>query len=126
MEIAKAAVAIAVRMNGAVFLPEQRQRHTRALELAVDCGPIRLRLDKAADAADRVEQQRFQFGVRHLRRKRPDERGPFDPLQMLAGRTLPDAEAHRDPAGRQSAGTKPQRFSDLSHRQSLHRTACSF
>jgi len=91
MEIAKPAAAVILGMKGAAFLPDERQRHISALQLAVDCRPIRLRLDKTADAADRVDQQRFQVGVRHLRSKRPAERGPFDPLQIPAGRTLPDA-----------------------------------
>ena len=126
VEIAKPAVAVTHGMNGAVFLPEQRQRHTRALELAVDRRPVRLRLNKAAGAADRVEQPRFQLGFRHLRRKRPRERGPFNPLQILTGRALPDAEARRDLTGRQSAGVKPQRFSDLPHRQTLHAPLCPY
>ena len=96
MQIAKAAVAIAVRMNGAVFLPQQGQRYARALELPVDRRPIRLRLDKPVGATDRMKQQRFQCGVRHLRSKRPSERGPFNPLQIFAGRALPDAEARRN------------------------------
>jgi len=125
MEIAKPAVAIAVRISGAVFLPEQRKRHARALEFAVNHGPIRLCLDKTTGAADRVEQQGFQLNVRHLCRKRPGERGPFNPLQILTGRALPDAEARRDLPGRQPAGVKSKRFSDLPHHQSLHGAACS-
>ena len=58
VEIANPAVAVTLGMNGAVFLLKQLQRHTRALELAVDCGPIRLRLDKAADAADWMNSTR--------------------------------------------------------------------
>ena len=125
MQIAEAAVAVALWMNGAIFLPQQRQRHARPLELTVDRRPVRLCLDKTAGAADRVEQQCFQLSVRHLRSKGPGKRGPFNPLQILVGRALPDAKARRDLPGRQSAGVQPQRFSDLPHRQSLHGATCS-
>jgi hypothetical protein len=116
---------VALRMNGAIVLPQQRKRHAGALEFTVDLGPIRLRLDKPTDTADRVEQQRFQLSVRHLRSKGPGERSPFDTLQILTGRALPDAKARRDLPGRQSAGVKSPRFFDLPHRQSLHGATCS-
>ena len=82
MQIAEAAVTVALRMNGAIVLPQQRKRHARALEFTVDLGPIRLRLEKPTDTADRVEQQRFQLSVRHLRSKGPGERSPFNTLQI--------------------------------------------
>jgi len=49
MQIAEAAVALAFRMNGAIFFPKQGQRHAGALELPLDRGPVRLCLDKAGD-----------------------------------------------------------------------------
>jgi len=82
MQIAEAAVTVALRMNGAIVLPQQRKRHAGALEFTVDLGPIRLRLEKPTDTADRVEQQRFQLSVRHLRSKGPGERSPFNTLQI--------------------------------------------
>jgi hypothetical protein len=41
VEIAEAAVAIAVGMLGSIFLPQQQQRHAAPLQLPVHVDPIR-------------------------------------------------------------------------------------
>jgi hypothetical protein len=43
LELAVAAVAIAVRVDGAMLLPQRLQRHPWPAQLAVNCSPVRLR-----------------------------------------------------------------------------------
>ena len=48
VELTKAAVAQAIRLLGDVLLPEDRERHVLALQLAVDRGPVGLRPPRRA------------------------------------------------------------------------------
>ena len=66
-----------------------RQRHARAIELAMDRQPVRPGRDQTAGAAGQMEQQRLQLGVRQLRRKQPNQPGKLDPLEIVAGGALP-------------------------------------
>ena len=60
--LAEPGVAVAVRMRRPVFLPQQRQRHALALQLARDRRPVRL-AEVARRASHPSEQDRLQSAI---------------------------------------------------------------
>ncbi len=85
VERAEAAVAVAVRMFGPVFLPQQQERHARAAQLGVQPRPVRQRRRPAGVTARRREQPPFEPGVVKLGRDRPG--GSLTPQACFRRRT---------------------------------------
>ncbi len=84
VEVAEPAVAVAVGMMAAVFLPQQRQRYAAAAQLGMDMPPIRKRLRSRRVVAGRRKQLALQGCVVELLRDRPgdaDHRGAADILR---------------------------------------------
>jgi len=86
-QIAPAAVAIAVRMDGDIFLPEHLERDVLALQLARHHRPVRLGLLAPPRLHPRHPIQAcFQLGVGHVRRHRPGKPRTLEPLHHVAHR----------------------------------------
>ena len=83
VRIAKPAVAVAVRMIGAVLLPEEDQGHAAATQLRMHVLPIRRGSGRRFVATGRGEQSRFQFGIVDLGRHRPGDPDHRCPPQIL-------------------------------------------
>jgi hypothetical protein len=84
VEVAEPAVAVAVGMMAAVFLPQQCQRYAAAAQLGMDMPPIRKRLRSWRVVAGWRKQLALQGCVVELLRDRPgdaDHRGPADILR---------------------------------------------
>jgi hypothetical protein len=72
VKFAEAGIAIPARIGGDVLFPEDRERHMLALEFAMDDRPVRFGNAPVALLLARILiEQRLQFGVAQLRRKRP-------------------------------------------------------
>ncbi len=121
VEVAEPAVAVAVRMLGAVFLPEQQQRHAAATQLGMNVVPVRHRPRRRRHVeAGRREQPPLQLGVVDLGRHRPGDPDHRRPPQILADRRVPDPDRARDrPHARAARILQPQNLSNFPHRQSL-------
>ena len=126
VEVAEPAVAVAVGMMAAIFLPQQRQRHAAAAQLGVDMPPFRQRLRSRRVVAGRREQLALQRRIVELFRDRPgdaDHRGAAD---VFPDRRAADPDRSGDhPLARPAGILQAQNFSNLPHRQSLggHRTS---
>ena len=87
VQVAEAAIAIAVRILGNVLVPQDLQRHMLALHLAVQTGPVRLGAPPVAGFVARLPiQRRFQRAVAHVLRQRPFQTGRRDALERFAHR----------------------------------------
>src|SRR4051794_2187251 len=85
VELAIAAVAVAVRVDGAMLLPQQLQRHPRPAQLTMGRRPVRLRPTiSGGDRRRRVELE-LQRLVRQAFRKRPAEAGTPRPPDAIPG-----------------------------------------
>ena len=107
IEIAEPGIAEAVRSTGAVFFPQQRQRHVRATQLAMDRGPVRHRPLVHRHIRHRWEQQLLETIVVQIIRQRPAQSRPPGPAQIAV---------HR-------AGAQPKAVPDGTLRRTLARTA---
>ena len=120
VEIAEPAVAVAVGMMAAIFLPQQRQRHAAAAQLSMDMPPFRQRLRPRRVVAGRRDQLALQRRVVELIRYRPrdaDHRGRrmYSPIAV---RPIPTDRVITRFA-RPTGALQAQNFSNLPHRQSL-------
>ena len=126
VERTEPAVAVAVRMLGPVFLPQQQQRHTAATQLGVQPAPVRQRLRRTGMKARRREQPPFERGVVEVVGDRPGQPDHRRPTEVFRDRRAADAERPRDHPLTDAAGVlQTKNFSNLAHRQSLggHRTS---
>ena len=120
VQLAEAAVAIAVRVCLPVLLPEQLLRQVwMLLSLLVKVGEVRHRQHRRASPWRPTEQRSLQPVFVPLLPKRPRDSGSFGPLQIL----VYGAEANRATAGdlpQPQAHCKLQskNFFDLTHGQS--------
>ena len=122
VEIAEPGIAEAVGGAGAVFLPQQRQRHVGTAQLAVHPAPIGHRALIGRDSGGRRKQQRFEPRVVEILGQRPGEAGGARPAQIARHRALAQPEAAGNRPLRQPAlPAQSQNFTDLAHRQSLGR-----
>ena len=87
IQLAKPRVAVAARIGGDVFVPQDHQGDVLALQLAMHACPIRL-LDApmAPFAAPVSVKRRLQRIVVHAVRQRPGKSGALRPLQSLPHR----------------------------------------
>ena len=121
VELAPAAVGIAVRFSGAVLLPQQHERHAGPAQLAVDMGPVRLRLPPEALLAARAGiEHRLQHALAQRLRQRPGKPRRGKTVEGESHGAAGNAERARD---RPVAGTtgmlQAQDLAHASHRHSL-------
>ena len=107
VEVAEAAVAVALAMDRAVFLPQERKRHAGSLEFQVQDRPVRRR-----PAVPRVryrwwEKPPFQILVAQAHRQGPAQTGPARALDGIADRRAAEVQADGNSPPGQLAGMKP-------------------
>ena len=90
-EIAEPAVAIAIPLPGAIFLPQQQLGYAGAAEFGLDAGPLRLRSPRLGREGRR-EQLALQRHVVQRRRHRPCNADHGRPTQILRDRVAADAD----------------------------------
>ena len=93
-------VAIAARMLGPVFLPEQPTGHPGAAQFLIDVGPVRFGTADRRDVGRRRKQPPLQRRVGHLLGQRPGEPCGTSPSQVLADGALADPQRSGDHAAR--------------------------
>jgi len=115
IEFAEPATAVTVGMRGAIFLPDQLQRHALAAQLAVDRRPVRQRPPiLGRGRGDRIEAP-LQCGVVKIVRHRPADAGFARPAQARSGGRRADPETGGNLALGQAGGRQPQHVADLAH-----------
>ena len=120
VEVAEPAVAVAVGMLAAIFLPQQHQRHAAAAQLGMDVGPVRQRLRLRRVVARRREQLALQRRIVELVRDRPGDADHRRAPEILPDRRAADPQRLSDhPLARPAGIPQAQNFSNLAHRQSL-------
>ena len=122
VKVAEPGIAEPVGRAGPVLLPQQRQGHIGAAQLAMHPGPVGRRALIRSDRRRRREQQRFQLLVIEICGQGPAHAGGAGPAEIAAHRPLAQPQALCNPPLRQLAG-KPQsqNFADMAHRHSLGR-----
>ena len=121
VQLAPAAVAVAVGFGLPVFLPQQHQGDTGPAQLVVDMGPIRLGLaTRSLGTAGAGIQHRLQRPVAQCRRQRPAKLRGGNPLEGERD----GAARHPDRARNGSLGgaafvLEAQNLAYPSHRHSL-------
>ena len=115
--LAELGVAVAVGLVGAIFLPQQLQRHVPAAQLLVDVGQVR-------QWAGRCRRQRIgkeqivQLVLVHLIRQRPTQTGFLGPLQIGGDGAARPITALGDLAiGELGLVFEAKNFPDLAHGQ---------
>lgn len=117
-QVAPAAVAIAVRVRGVVFLPQHLQCDVLALQLARHHRPVwfwllasaRLHPGHAIEAS-------LQIGVRHLRWNRPGQPRPPEPPQRVADRRRPNSDPLANhPCRKPRIQAQTQNLAHMAHR----------
>src|SRR3954452_13598170 len=121
VELAPAAVGIAIRLGGAVLLPEQHERDAGATQLAMDTGPVRLPLPpETLPGAGAGIEHALEHAVAQRLRQRPGETRRGETLEREGHRAAGDAERSRDrPVARPAGMLQTQDLSYASHRYSL-------
>ena len=121
VELAPAAVGIAVRLSGAVLLPQQHERHAGPAQLAVDMGPVRLRLPPEALLAARAGiEHRLQHALAQRLRQRPGKPRRGKAFEGESHGAAGNAERARDrPVARTAGMLQAQDLAHASHRHSL-------
>src|SRR6516165_6968102 len=116
---AEAGIAVAVGMLGAMFFPQNHQRHAAALKFFVHFRPIGQRLRRPLVEARRRKQKPFQLGVADFWRDRPRDPDHLGTVHVLANGRLANAGclAHLTYAQPQLM-CQPQHLTDLPHRHS--------
>jgi hypothetical protein len=122
VKVAEPGIAEPVGRTSPVLLPQQRQGHIGAAQLAMHPGPVGHRALIGGDRRRRREQQRFQLLVIEICGQGPAHARGAGPAEIAAHCRLAQPQALRYPPLRQLAG-KPQsqNFADLAHRHSLGR-----
>src|SRR4051794_30373802 len=119
--LAEPGVAEAVRMLGAVLLPEQRPRHAAAPQLPLHLGPVRHRSAGGRLGRRRPRKQPpLQLDVGQLLRQRPGQPRRPSPAQVGPDRPLADAQRrHHGALAQPGLVLQSQHVADPAHRQSL-------
>ena len=94
-------------MNGAVFLPQERQGHAGPLQLAMHQRPVGKRPAIGRNRRRRREQQPFQRLVRKRLGQRPGQACAARPAEIIADRRAADVQTDGNPPLRQSDGMQP-------------------
>ena len=110
---------MAVRVLGAMLLPQHHQRHAASLQLLVHLAPVGNSTRRALVEAGWREQPPLQLGVANRRRDRPRDADHLGPGHVLGNCRLADAccLAHLTDAEPQLM-RQPQDLTDLPHRHS--------
>ena len=121
VELAKAAVTVALWMNLAVFLPEQLQGHTFAAQFLVDMQPIGQGLGRSRRCCRGITEQLLNelfFG--QVFGQRPSDRGRFGALDVVTDGTDSQTAAASDFSQREVILIfESKDFFDLTHRNFL-------
>ena len=119
-QVAEPAVAVAIRLLGAILLPQQQKGHAGAAQLGVDAGPLRLRPQRLHRCEGRREELALQRHVIQRRRHRPRDADHGGPAQILGHRVAADADHGGYLVATMAADVfEAEHFSNLSHWQSL-------
>ena len=117
-QIAEPAVAVALGMDLSVFLPEDRHRDARTLQLARQGRPVRLDPPPlAVRDPGAPEQPAFQSFVGDVVCQRPCQPGRRRPFQIVLDRRARHAQTSPDLARAHPIVVKSQQMSQLSHAQ---------
>ena len=121
VEIAEAAIAVALRVALASLLPDQLQGQVLVrLQLLVDLGPIRLRVFAPNGGTGPLRKQRLlDLLVTPVLRRRPLHSGRLRGGQVLMDGALGKGTTAGDLMLAQSEGMEPQNFFQLAHGQPL-------
>ena len=88
-------------MGGAVFAPQQHQRHALAAQFDVHAGVVGF--DHAAERGTAAHQPAFERRLVEIGRRRPVEAGGAGQAEVLGNGALGDRQALRDALVRQAA-----------------------
>ena len=115
VELAEAAVAVAVGVDGAMLLPQQLQRHPWPAQLAVDRRPVWLRPTILGRPRGRRVEPDLQRLVRQAFRQRPAQARRAAPAGCNPRRPSRSPQAGGDLAFGHAGGRQPQHVADLAH-----------
>ena len=116
IKLAKARVAIAVRLARDVFLPHDRQRDVLALQRAMHFRPVRLpAFAMALLAAGTGEQLRLKRAVSETVRQRPVQPGRCQPLKRQPNRRGCNPNPPPNLAHRQAGRLQSDHVAHLAH-----------
>lgn len=122
VEFTEAAIAVAIRLGGDVFLPEDRQRYMLALELAVNGRPVGLRSPPLAWlGAGPGKQPLLQNRVRNVVRKRPAQSRRLVPADRQPHRRGHCPDPPPDLPDRKPCCPQPHHIAHVAHRKPPHR-----
>ena len=126
IKLAEPRVAVAARVCGDVFVPEDQQGDVLALQFAMHAGPIRLRdPPMAAFAAPVGVERRFQRALVHVLRKRPGKACTVRPPQCLSHCGARHAKPAGDLVRRYRRRLQPNNLARIAHPDPLrwHRSS---
>ena len=120
IELAKPRIAVAARIGGDIFVPQNRQGDVLALQLAMHARPVRLRDPPMAPfAAPGGVERRLQRVVVHSLRQRPGQSGALRALDRLPHRRARHAETPGYLVRRNRCGLQPNNLARMAHRNPL-------
>lgn len=112
--LAEGGIAVAIRMPTPVLLPQQRQRHARALQFTVDHRPVRLGKLPPLQR-DLREKPALKSRLINAIGQRPRQTRRLCPVQVVPDTAAANPETGRNPPPRQPRRIKPQYICDLPH-----------
>ena len=95
VELAVPAVAIPIRVNPAILLPQQRERYTLAPQLGMYIGPIRLRNSTTCLTAGIGKQTALKLRIRQIGWQRPAQPLDISAAEILRYRRAANSQALR-------------------------------
>ena len=127
VQLAEPRVAIAARVRGDVFVPQDQQGDVLALQFAMHAGPVWF-LDPpmAALAAPAGVERRLQRLVVHILRQRPGEASNVRPFQCLPHRRARHAKPAGDLVRRNAGKLQPNNLARIAHSNPLRWHRSSF
>jgi hypothetical protein len=127
IELAEPRVAVAARIGGAIFVPQDQQGDVLALQFAMYGGPIRLGDPPvAALAASAGVERPLQRRVVHIVRQWPGEACGLRPPQRLPHRRAGHAEPAADLVRRYAGKLQPNNLARIAHPNPLRWHRSSF
>jgi hypothetical protein len=120
VEVAEAAVAVAIRLPSPILFPYQQQGHAGSSQLGMQTRPVRLWPGRLRTTKSKCKQQALQRHIVQFRRNRPRNADNTSTPQILGDGVAADAEHDRDPMAAVAADIfEAKNFSNLTHWQSL-------
>jgi hypothetical protein len=111
-QLAETAVAVAVGVDAAIFLPQDQQRHAGLLQFDRELRPVRLVTSPLALLnAGAGEKPRLQSIVCQFSRQWPAQPRHRSPLQVILDGAAGNAEDHRNLSAACPASGKPEHLS---------------